>query len=195
MNKPRFSKLEKNKPWNKNIFIYIFLIAVSLNCFAQTPPTNNYEFIFTFEGTGVTTSLVNDMRRDNWAFTDGGQDYNEFYSLLGNSIGNDYNRANYQRLVDYIISTYLYMDLVNFFIYVSNIPMDIATKPEIVSVEFSPSGRLTQIDIKLKFGNYNGTLSISKFPGMFINELNEDFIVEYQQSNNKVHLYSIRGRR
>jgi len=173
------------------LILAIILLASGLN--AQT--ANDYEFIFTFEGVGVTTTLVSDMRRDNWAFTDGGHNFNDFNSLLRNSIGADFNRANYQRLVDYIIQNHVYFDLASFFILTQNIPEGIALNPTITGVEFSPTGRLTQVEIRLRFGNYNGVLRISKFPGMFIRELNEDFTVEYQQSNNKVHLYFIHGRR
>ena len=180
---------------NRGVFVFVLFLAISVNIFAQAAGVIDYEFIFTFEGLGVTTSLVSDMGRENWAFTEGGQNINELRSLLNNSINAEFNRANYQKLADYIISSYLYLDLVSFFIFASNIPMDIAFNPEIIGVEFSPAGRVTQMSIRLRFGNYNGTLSVSKFPGMFIQELREDFIVEYQQSHNKVHLYFIRGRR
>ena len=172
----------------------MLLLTVSGIIYSQQSPSRDYEFIFTL-APGVTTSLVSNMRRDNWAFTNGGQNINDLYSLLNNSLDSPYNRTNYQRLVDYVFSSLLYIDLVGFFVQAFEIPFEDALNPQIIDVDFSPNGRLTQIDVKIKIGGHDGTLSISKFPGLFIRELSEDFHVEYQQTNNRTRLYFILGRK
>ena len=155
----------------------------------------NYEFIFSFDGRGVTTSLVSDMGRNNWAFTDGGQNIQELYSLLNASLGSAFNLAAYQRLADYVISSLLYIDLAGFFIWAMDIPIDIATNPEIVGVDFTPASSMTQLGMRLRFGNFDASIYISRYPGAFIRLLNQDFVVEYRETNNAVRLYFISGER
>jgi hypothetical protein len=186
----------KGKITLKEKLLFIFLIAFVFtgSLSSQGTTIKDYEFIFVL-APGCTTSLASNMKRDNWAFTEKGQNIDELYLLLNNSINSSYNRANYQKLADYVISSLLYMDLAGFFIYVLDIPIENALKPKVIDVEFSPTGRITQIDIKLKFGDYDATLSISKFPGLFIKELSEDFNVEYKETKDKVRLYFIGGKK
>jgi len=63
------------------IFVFILVILTSSGIlYSQQTSASDYEFIFSL-APGITTSLASSMKKENWAFTNGGQNIDELYSL------------------------------------------------------------------------------------------------------------------
>jgi len=175
----------------KSLFFLLAFTLLGIGNLYSQQQARDFEFIFQM-GPFMKTTLASNMGSNNWAFTSGRQNINELHSLLHNSIGSPtFNEANYQRLVDFILSSQLYVDLVLFMAGEFNISMETILNPEVTRVTFGPTAAMTQLDIILNFGGSAGTLSISRYPGLFTWEMSEGFDITHRGTNYAVRLYTI----
>jgi len=176
-------------------FLLTFTVLGIGNLFSQQQ-TSDFEFILVMFP-GIATSLASEMGSNNIAFTsEGGPDINELHSLLRNSIGSPtFNEANYQRLVDFIMSSLLFVDLVTYFSIQFNIPREQVFNPTITNVGFYPTSTMSpQVSIDLDFGGHSARLGVAREPGVFMWSMSDEFDFRHLNTTFGVRHYFITQR-